>query len=116
MWGRVVEMMTGVWLLVSPFVFRAQQDPYLLWGDVAVAVVIFTLSGLSYWHPTRHAHWLLVGVAIGLVLVGRFATSVPPSPAQQNHIFVGLFLLMMAIIPNQASLPPASWQERVSHL
>lgn|SRR5690554_3920072 len=115
MWGRVVEIMTGVWLAVSPFVFGVQSNMTLLWIDLAVAMTIWLLSGLSYWHPTRHAHALILLVSAGLILWGRFAV-IPPTPIHQNHIVVGLFLLMMAIIPNDASQPPQPWRQEATTL
>lgn len=113
MWGRVVEMMTAVWLLLSPFIFGAQADAAVLWGDVATALLIAILSALSYWHPMRYAHVAILLIAVGLVLVGRFVTPPPASPAQQNHIFVGFFLMMIAIVPNTASQPPRVWQRSI---
>ncbi|TWT99446.1 hypothetical protein Pla108_03850 [Botrimarina colliarenosi] len=110
MWGRVVEIMTAVWLSISPFVFGVQSDPVQLWGDLGVALAICVFSGLSYWGPTRHAHWLVLLLAAGLVVWGRFAVT-PPPPPHQNHIVVGLFLLMMAVIPNEASQPPRAWRQ-----
>ncbi|WP_350494702.1 SPW repeat domain-containing protein [Roseiconus lacunae] len=109
MWGRVVEIMTAVWIAASPFVFGVQDDPVLLWADQSIALTICLLAGLSYWRPTRHAHLLILAVAIGLTIWGRFA-ELPPSPPHQNHIVVGLFLLMIALIPNQASQPPNAWR------
>lgn len=113
MWGRVVEFATAVWLAASPFVFGVQSDETVLWADQIVALLICILSGLSYWHPTRHAHLLNLLVAIGLAAWGRFAVT-PPPPEHQNHIVVGLFLLMIALIPNNASRPPEAWCEKVS--
>ena len=110
MWGRVIEIMTAVWLAASPFVFGVQADPTLLWADLGVALLICVLSALSYWPPTRHAHLLILLVSIGLIVWGRFAV-LPPTPAHQNHIVVGIFLLMMALIPNAASLPPRAWRK-----
>jgi len=37
-------------------------------------------------------------VSAGLVVWGRFAV-LPPTPTHQNHIFVGLFLMMLALVP-----------------
>ena len=113
MWGRVVEMMTAVWLVLSPFIFSAQHEAPVLWGDIGTALLICILSSVSYWPPLKYAHFAILGVAVGLVLVGRFATPPPASPAQQNHIFVGYFLMMIAIVPNSASQPPSGWQERL---
>lgn len=111
MWARVVEIMTAVWLMLSPFVFHATDSSIILWIDLGAALLIAFLSGISYWPPLRYAHWMILLVAIALVLVGRFMTPPPASPAQQNHIFVGLFLLMIAIVPNEASQPPVAWRK-----
>lgn len=110
MWGRVVEIMTAVWLAASPFVFGVQSDATLLWADLGIALLICVLSGLSYWRPTRHAHLLILVVSVALILWGRFAV-MPPTPPHQNHIVIGLFLLMIALLPNEASLPPKAWRK-----
>jgi hypothetical protein len=35
----------------------------------------------------------------------------PSPPTEQNHILVGLLLVLFAIIPNEASQPPKAWEE-----
>ncbi|QDV45570.1 hypothetical protein Enr13x_54490 [Stieleria neptunia] len=109
MWGRVVEIMTAVWLAASPFVFRVQDSESFVLVDSLIALLVAILAGLSYWSPTRHAHVLILVVATGLTFWGRFA-ELPPPPIHQNHIVVGLFLIMIAIIPNDASRPPRQWR------
>ena len=112
MWGRVIEIMTGVWLAMSPFIFRVSDDPAILWGDQGIALLIWLFAGFSYWPPTRHAHLANLAVAAGLIAWGRLAAGIdtPPSPAHQNHIAIGIFLLMIALVPNYASHPPRGWR------
>lgn len=112
MWGRVIEIMTAVWVAISPFIFQPEQPASAVWIDSLIALSIAVLAGLSYWKPTRHAHLAILLIATGMACYGRFADA-PPTPWQQNHIAVGLFLLMIAIIPNDASHPPLAW--RVEH-
>jgi len=95
MWARIVEFMTAVWLGLSPFIFGFQDQVQLVWWDFGVAALICLFGGLSYWHPTRHAHLLTFVLAVALAIWGRL-DGTPPSPAHQNHIAVGLFLLMIA--------------------
>jgi hypothetical protein len=111
MWGRVIEIMIAVWLLLSPFIFFAQDRPEIVWGDALLALLIATLASLSYWQPTCHAHLGTLVIAGGMIAYGRFFDLPPALPANQNHIFVGFLLLMIAIIPNSASLPPHAWRE-----
>lgn len=112
MWGRVIEIITAVWLALSPFIFRAQDAAGLVWFDCSVATAIAVLAALSYWPALQHAHLITLVVAVGLTLYGRLA-ELPPPPEQQNHIVIGLFLLMIAVIPSEASQPPRQWREQV---
>jgi SPW repeat len=110
MWARVIEVMLGCWLAVSPFVFRHAADERSLWAnDLACAFTIVALALLSYWQRMRHAHLAIAAVAIWLIGFGYFGSSHPLPPALQNDLLVGLLLLMFAIIPNKASLPPRAW-------
>jgi hypothetical protein len=114
MWARVVEFMLGCWLAISPFVFRHDQDERLLlamdWGSAAL-IILFAL--LSYWAPLRRMHLATLLVAVAMVAVGRlyFAPDLPPGA--QNHIVVGLLLLMFALVPSHSSDPPPAWQAKL---
>ncbi len=114
MWGRVIELMMAVWMVLSPFIFRAQDESTAIFIDLGFASAIAVLAGCSYWHPTRHAHFFILVVGVGMAAWGRFSGGMPPTPADQNHIFVGLFLLLIALIPNQASRPPVAWQTKAA--
>jgi hypothetical protein len=111
MWARVVELMLGCWLAASPFVFRHPAGEPALWAnDLACGLAVVVLSLLFFWEPARHAHFGTGAVGLWLVAFA-FLTSAPPAPpALQNDLLVGLLLLMHAIVPNEASLPPRSWR------
>ena len=112
MWARVVEVMLGCWLAISPFIFRHPAEQTALWiNDLACAFAVVLLALLSFWRPLRHAHLAISGVALWLIAFGYLAAPYPPPPASQNNTIVGLLLLMLAIVPNQAFAPPASWRE-----
>ena len=110
MWPRVVEMMLGLWLLSSPFIFRHNPDELTYWrNDLTCGFLVMTLSMLSYSPSFRLAH--LVTGSVGLWLIGfGFFSARPVPPALQNDITVGMVLVMIALIPNEASLPPRGWR------
>ena len=111
MWARVIEAMLGCWLAMSPFVFRLTASETTLWTvDLAGAVVVILLALFSYWQRTRYAHLVTMAVSVFFIAYGRLAQS-EPSPSHQNLIFVGLLLLMFAMVPNHASQPPRGWRE-----
>ena len=111
MWPRVIEGMLGCWLLVTPLVFRGTPavEDYTTSAFVSGAVII-VMALLSFWEPTRLARFVTLGVSLWLALHGYFAAERPGPPAAQNEIMIGLTLLLMAIIPNEASRPPRAWR------
>ena len=112
MWARTVEVMLGLWLAASPFIFsHSPAEPRLWWSDLCSAFLIITISLLSFWSRTMRAHLLNVLVALWLVGFGYFSSGDPPPPAAQNDLAVGLILLLLAIIPSEATLPPKGWRE-----
>jgi hypothetical protein len=115
MWARTSELMIGVWLILSPFIFRntdSAGELAALHMSAGAAVVAFSL--LSFWRPTAHAHLLTAALAAAMTLYAYFGWARPGPPAAQNAITVGLILVLLAIIPNEASHPPEPWRARVS--
>lgn len=114
MWPRVVELMLGVWLWITPFVlaFELGGSESLQAWLCGTGVII--ASCLSYWRPTRHARGATAVIGLWLASSSYFGGSFPAPPAVQNGLLVGLLLLMFAIIPNEAGEPPASWRPFVS--
>jgi hypothetical protein len=111
MWPRVVEIMFGCWLLVTPFVFRTTTaiDDYA--GHAVLSgALIAAASMLGCWPPLRHAHLATLSVAAWLTLHGYFSAARPGPPAAQNEIVVGLIVLLFAILPNEVNQAPRSWR------
>jgi hypothetical protein len=111
MWGRVVELMLGLWLVLSPFIFGHEALHPGLWrNDFACGVAIVLLALLSFWHALRHVHLLNLLVAAWLIVFGYIYGGYPSPPGAQNNILLGLILLLFAIIPNEANQPPSPWR------
>lgn len=111
MWARVVEVMLGCWLALSPATFERAAASGELWlTDICAGGLVICFALASFWQPTRRAHLAILVVATALVAKG-FMVPFPPSAAEQNHILVGLLLMMFAIIPGRASQPPQGWKE-----
>ena len=112
MWARVIEVMLGCWLVLSPFIFRHAAEERIFWfNDFFSATIVIVLALVSFWPPLRFAHLGNFLVALWLIAFGFWASSYPAPPALQNDIGVGLLLLMFAIIPNEATQPPKPWRD-----
>jgi peptidoglycan/LPS O-acetylase OafA/YrhL len=110
MWPRNVEAMLALWLALSPFIFQIPARHTGAWAvDLGAALLIMMFSLASYWRPLRRAHLGTLAVGLGLAIYG-FVQSRPPPSWHQNHILVGLLLVMFAIIPAQANAPPRPWR------
>ncbi|HEX2164708.1 MAG TPA: SPW repeat protein [Thermoanaerobaculia bacterium] len=113
MWARGIEVMLGLWLVVSPFVFGHFAEPglgRLVASDLAAGSLVVLLAVVSFWRRAGRAHLAELAVAGWLVAFGRFAFDFPPPPGAQNELLVGLVLVLFAIVPNRAADPPARWR------
>jgi hypothetical protein len=110
MWPRIVEILLGIWLIASPFIFRTAETGVLgavndlICGSAVVVLALVSFSGRFY-----RAHFLILLVAGWLVTTGYIAGH-PAPPAAQNLIIIGLLLAMFAIIPSRINEMPKSWQ------
>ena len=114
MWSRVVEIMLGCWLLISPFVFGHPDDRVDWWIiDFSAGLAVIVFAGLSYWRPAQYAHLLTAVVGAALIAAAyRFYGHAPP--AAQNQALTGLLLMMFAVIPNDAASPPQAWRDTLN--
>lgn len=112
MWPRVVEIMLGCWMAVSPFIFHhsAQKPSYWI-ADWSAAMAVIVIGLMSYWPPMRHLHLVTCAVGLGMCAFAYLGEPYPTPPALQNHLVIGLLLLMFGLIPNHASQAPPAWQE-----
>lgn len=112
MWSRVVEVMLGLWLILSVFIFRHPTSEWSWWAtDLTCGLLVMCLSLCCFHWPLRWMHWLLIPVALWLVGFGYFGEPYPTPPALQNDLFVGLLLGMFALIPSHSNTPPDGWAE-----
>jgi uncharacterized membrane protein HdeD (DUF308 family) len=104
MWPRVVEVMFGSWLVISPFVFRDTPElERYTFSMVISGTLIAIASTLAFWSPAAGARYLTLLTSLWLMAHGYFAAARPGPPAAQNELF--------AVLPNEINRPPAAWQK-----
>lgn len=105
MWARISEIILGIWLLASYFIFSTNA-----WIDIACGSLVLLFAGLSYVDQLNKMHLLQV-VPAGILFYVSYIYPTPWLPFfLQNYILVALCLLMFAIIPSHASDHPRPWQ------
>lgn len=111
MWARVVEIMLGLWLVVSPFVLRHDMDETLPWAvDLTAGTVVVVLALGSFHARLRRLHLLELLVAASLLAFGWLGGGLDPEPAHRNWVVLALLLAMVAVVPSHAHDPPRAWQ------
>ncbi|MCI0382473.1 MAG: hypothetical protein L0207_05440 [Chlamydiae bacterium] len=111
MWARVIEFTIACWLAMSPFIFHYPKTDHLLWiNDFSCAMMIAIFSLFSFKKSLRKIHLFNLVISLWLIGIG-YATENPKSiPPIQNYVTVGLFLLLIAIVPSESQLPPYPWR------
>jgi hypothetical protein len=111
MWTRWLETALGAWLVAAPFVFGAAgRDDARLTHDLGAGLVVAALALASMSRRFRRAHLLILPVAVWLIAFGWLQHEAEPRALAQNHLLLGLTLLMTAILPTESTLPPAAWR------
>jgi hypothetical protein len=109
-WPRYCEMLLGLWLLAVPWILNYGDSDTFRTINIAAATGILLLDILSVTLYKRYAHLAVLGIAFGLLTHAYFA-ALAEATGTQNNIIVALLLLIFAILPTEATLPPPSWRE-----
>lgn len=113
-WPRLLEIVIGCWLLMSPFIFGHYPDRKELWlSDMVCGALVIVISATSIARRFRRLYLLNLGVALWIIVYG-YLHGLPPghaAPAVQNELITGIILGMVAIIPSDTSRPPEEWQK-----
>lgn len=106
MWARISEIVLGLWLIFSYFLFS-----YASWaGPVSGCAMIF-FALLSYKDTLNKMH-LFQTLPAGLLLYQAYFYPTHLLPmGLQNYIVTALLLLMFTIVPSHASDHPNPWKE-----
>lgn len=113
-WPRVVEIVVGCWLIMSPFIFGHYPVHREFWlNDMICGALIIVISTMSISKRFFRLYLLNLVIALWIILYAYF--QIPPPhhapPWLQNELIAGLILGMIAIVPSDTSRPPREWQE-----
>ncbi len=108
MWARSCELMLGLWLIVSPFVFRHPAGDLTHWAiDLSCGSAVVVIASFAFWPRTGRAH--VAHFLVAAFLFGHGWLNAP-SPTSSNHIMVALLLALLAVIPSDVLTPPVKWR------
>lgn len=111
MWPRICDIILGIWLFLSQFIFTFQDGfPFQRVFDNLSAFAILFFSLLSF-HPkwSRMHLWNLLVTAYLIIIPFLYHTPFLPFYLQ-SHLIIANVLLMTAVIPCRASDSPEEWK------
>jgi hypothetical protein len=109
-WPRYCELFCALWLIVSGWVVEYPDPAQYRLISITAGVLIAVFDVLAITLRKRYAHLLVLPLAAALI-VFSFLAAPWESQGAQNLITTGLLLMMFAILPTEATLPPPSWRE-----
>lgn len=113
MWARILEVMLACWLAASRFIFR-YEDSFGFWhvNDLICASLMGLFAFLSF-HPRLGKMHLFHYLIIVWLFILNYSHGYPLPPLQQNYQVIALLLVMLALIPSHAQLPPKPWRDYI---
>lgn len=111
MWPRWIECGLAGWLSCAGFVLGVPAAALGVWVvDSAAALAVIAAAITASRRRDGRAHVLTLAVGV-IVFVHGFVQPWPLPAWHENHILVGLLLVMFAVIPTDAHRPPPPWRD-----
>lgn len=98
-----MNVVLGIWLIISPFVLGFTRNQTAMWNDIAVgiAVALVALSGVSWWN-----------VVLGIwLIISPFVLGFANAPTLLwNNIILGALVFVVAV--SSRSVRPVAYSGR----
>jgi hypothetical protein len=97
--ASVLNIIAGLWLIISPFVLGYTALPVALWDTLIVGIVVLVLAWARAANPERHAGLSWLNLLLGIwLIVSPFALTYSTYPRPTwNGVIVGFIVAILAI-------------------
>jgi SPW repeat-containing protein len=91
-----INIVLGVWVLISPFVVQFTRFPAAVWNNVIVGIVIAILAIIRTSVPSQTG-WSWVNVILGIwMIISAFALGAMTTAILWNNIILGIVIALIA--------------------
>ena len=91
-----LNIILGIWVLISPFVVQFAQLSAATWNNVIVGIVIAILAIIRTSVP-RQTGWSWVNVILGIwMIISPFALGAMTTAVLWNNIILGIVIALIA--------------------
>jgi hypothetical protein len=93
-----VNVLLGIWVIISPFLIQFSQLPAAMWNNVIVGILIALLA-LIRTSITRQSGWSWANVILGIwMIISPFVLGVMTRAVLWNNIIIGIIIALVAWI------------------
>ncbi|HZR06332.1 MAG TPA: SPW repeat protein [Candidatus Udaeobacter sp.] len=91
-----VNVLLGIWVILSPFVVQFARLPAAMWNNVIVGILIALLALIRTSMP-RQSGWSWANVIVGIwMIISPFALGVMTTAILWNNIILGIVIALVA--------------------
>jgi hypothetical protein len=91
-----INVLLGIWVIISPFVVQFAQLPAAMWNNVIVGIVIALLALIRTSAP-RQTGWSWANVILGIwMIISPFVIGVMTTAIVWNNIILGIVIALIA--------------------
>jgi len=96
--ASIVNIIFGIWTLISPFVLGFTRSPRMTWINVIVGVVVIVLSGIQIsTHDTAGLGWINFLLGLWLIVSG-FVFGMRVQPVYfWNEVVFGILIAIVSL-------------------
>ena len=92
-----INVLLGIWVIISPFVLRFALFPRAMWNNVIAGIVVAALA-LTRTGAPRQSGWSWANVIIGIwLIVSPFILAFATSTPVWNNVILGVVILIVGI-------------------
>ena len=93
-----INIVLGIWVLISPFVLGLAQLPRVMWNNVILGIVIGILAIIRT-SAARQPGWSWVNVILGIwMIISPLVLRLANSAAIWNNVILGIIITILAWI------------------
>ncbi len=91
-----VNVLLGIWVLISPFMVQFARLPAAMWNNVIVGIVIALLALIRTSTPWQSG-WSWANVILGIwMIISPFALGAMTTAILWNNIILGIVIALVA--------------------
>lgn len=97
--ASVLNLLAGLWLIISPFVLKYHTLHVAAWDTVIVGIIVLVLAWIRAANPVRLVGLSWINLLLGIwLIVSPFALAYANMPkATWNNVVFGVVVIILAI-------------------